>query len=70
VWLQRKEDKRNIEDNMDSNNECYMPNQIMPKNPLETSDTISKLKYFGHTMHSPECMRNVLMLGLTDGSGR
>jgi hypothetical protein len=29
-----------------------MSNQIMPKHSLETLAIISKLKYFGHTMHS------------------
>jgi len=45
-------------------------NQIMPKHSLETLATISKLKYFGHIMHSSDCMKKDMMLGLTDGSGK
>jgi hypothetical protein len=43
-------------------------NQIMPKHSLETLVTISKLKYFGHTMHSSDCIKKDLILGLTDGN--
>jgi len=45
-------------------------NEIMPKHSLETSATISKLKYFGHIMHSSDCMKKDLILGLTDSSGK
>jgi hypothetical protein len=45
-------------------------NQIIPKHSLETLVTISKLKYFGHKMHSSDCMKKDLMLGLTVGSGK
>jgi hypothetical protein len=45
-------------------------NQIMPKHSLETLATISKLIYFGHTVHSLDSMKKGLMLGLTDGSGK
>ena len=31
---------------------------------------MSKLKYFGHIMHSSDCMKKDMMLGLTDGSGK
>jgi hypothetical protein len=44
--------------------------QIMPKHSLETSATISKLKYFGHTMHKSHSMKKDLILGLTCGSGK
>jgi hypothetical protein len=36
-------------------------NQIMPKHSLETLATISKLKYFGHTADSFDCMKKGLM---------
>jgi hypothetical protein len=42
--------------------------QIMPKHSLETLATISKLKYFGQTMHSSDCVKKDLILGLTDGN--
>ena len=45
-------------------------NQIMPKHSLETLATISKLKYFGHTMHSSDSMNKEMILGLTDGDGK
>jgi len=45
-------------------------NQIMPKHSLETLATISKLKYFGHIMHSSDSMKKDRMLGLTDCSGK
>ena len=32
-------------------------NQIMPKHPVETLATISKLKYFGHIMRSSDSMK-------------
>ena len=44
--------------------------RIVPKHSLETLATISKLKYFGHIMHSSDSMEKELMLGLTDGSGK
>jgi hypothetical protein len=47
-----------------------MTNQIMPKDSPENLATISKLKYFGHIMHSSDCMKKDLMLGLTDRSGK
>jgi hypothetical protein len=47
-----------------------MTNQIMPKHSLETLATISKLKYFGQTMHNSDCMKKDLILGLTDSSGK
>jgi hypothetical protein len=43
-------------------------NQIMPMHYLETLTTISKLKYFGHIMHSSGSMKKDSILGLTDGS--
>jgi len=45
-------------------------NQIMPKHSLETLATISKLKCFGHIMHSSDSMKKDLMLRVTDGSGK
>jgi hypothetical protein len=45
-------------------------NHIMPKHSLETLATISKLKYFGHIMHSSDSMKKDLMLRVTDGSGK
>jgi hypothetical protein len=45
-------------------------NQIMPKHSLENLATISKLKYFGHTMHSSDSMKKYTIIGLTDGSGK
>jgi len=44
--------------------------QIMLKHSLETLATINKLKYFGHIMHSSDCMKKDMMLGLTVGSGK
>jgi len=41
----------------------------MPSTFCKTLATISRLKYFGHTMHNSECMEKILISGLTDGSG-
>jgi hypothetical protein len=45
-------------------------NKIMPKPSLETLATISKFKYFGHTMHRSDSMKKAIMLGVIDGSGK
>ena len=45
-------------------------NQIMPKYSQETLATISKLKYFGHTMHSSDSMKKDMILGLRHSSGK
>jgi hypothetical protein len=68
--VQRKAVERKVDDNTDSEDECIMTNQIMPKPSLEILATISKLKYFGHIMHSSVSMKKDLILGLTDGSGK
>jgi hypothetical protein len=47
-----------------------MMNQIKPKHSLGTLATISKLKYIRQIMCRSDSMEKVLMLGLTDGSGR
>jgi hypothetical protein len=44
--------------------------QIMSKYSMDTLAAISKLKYFGHTMHVSDCMKNVAILILTYGSGK
>jgi len=45
-------------------------NQIMPKHYRETLATISKLKYFGHIMHSSDSMKKHMILRLRDSSGK
>jgi hypothetical protein len=47
-----------------------LTNQIMPKRSLENLATTSKLKYFGHIMHSSDSMKKRFDVRLINGSGK
>jgi len=69
--VQRKADKRKTDDTMDSKkDECISDKPNYAQALSGNFGHISKLKYFGHIMHSSDSMKKDLILGLTDGSGK
>jgi hypothetical protein len=70
-WVKREADKKTLMKpwTVSRMNEA-VTNQDMPKCSLETLATTSKLRLFGHAIHSSVCMKQDLILGLTYGKGK